>query len=393
MPTLVSSGLAASPALPSAINLRLKAVTSRSASLAPSDSRASASRIWPPPFSVPMLTEPATSMSPTVMFWWATSIASPVPPALSMTIRLLALCTIAPAKASISMLPARAAVLLVRMSAVPVRLTERAASRLILPLALKMSAWAVMSASTARAEIRILPLPWALTAVSSAGAVPLPSVIEPAVVLSTMAPLPPVVRTSLCVASPVIVSVAPSLPTRFTLTATSSTLKASASSTKMPPLAAHALSFATVVSKWFTLSAIDVPAFRRKALAVMFWLGSLPPLTKASASKILPAVAVMLTWPSINSISPTVTSVAASRRAVALAPVLKIRLVALCVIEPVPACTSMLPPVAAALVVRMSAVPVKDTLLAASTLTLPLPLTISALAAMSLVVLPAVTPA
>ena len=117
----------------------------------------------------------------------------------------------------------------------------------------------------------MLPLPWALTAVSSAGAVPLPSVIEPAVVRSTMAPLPPVVRTSLCVASLVVVRVAPSLPTRFTLAATSSTLRASASNTKMPPLPARALSVATVVSRWFTLSAMAVPALRRKALAVMFW--------------------------------------------------------------------------------------------------------------------------
>ena len=77
----------------------------------------------------------------------------------------------------------------------------------------------------------------------------------------------------------------------------------------------------------------------------------------------------------------------------AVLPVLKNTLVALCVIEPVPANTSMLPPVAAALVVRMSAEPVKDTLRAAITLMLPLPLTMSALAAMSLVVLPEATPA
>ena len=139
---------------------------------------------------------------------------------------------------------------------------------------------------------------------------------------------------------------------------------------------------ATVVSRWFTLSPMAVPAVKRKALAVMSWSASLVVVT-GSASTMLPAVAVMLTLPSVNSISPSVTSVAASKRAVALAPVLCKTLVALCVMLPLPASTSMLPLLAAVLVVRMSAVPVKLTLRAASTLTLPLPLTMSALAVMS----------
>ncbi len=70
--------------------------------------------------------------------------------------------------------------------------------------------------------------------------------------------------------------------------------------------------------------------------------------------------------------SPTVTLVAANKRAVAVLPVLKNTLVALCVRLPVPATTSMLPLVVAVLVVRKSAVPVKLTLRAASTLRLPL---------------------
>ena len=84
------------------------------------------------------------------------------------------------------------------------------------------------------AWIRMLPEPLALTAVSSVaavpGAVPLFSVIEPAVVRSTMLPLPPVVRMSLCAASVLLaLLVLASLPTRFTLRPTLSTVRASAS--------------------------------------------------------------------------------------------------------------------------------------------------------------------
>jgi cation diffusion facilitator family transporter len=64
------------------------------------------------------------------------------------------------------------------------------------------------------------------------GAVPLFKVMVPAVVRSTMAPLPPVVRTSLWTASVLeAVALVASLATRLTLRPTSSTLKASASST------------------------------------------------------------------------------------------------------------------------------------------------------------------
>ena len=127
---------------------------------------------------------------------------------------------------------------------------------------------------------------------------------------------------------------------------------------------------------------MPVPANKRKALAVMSWSVSLAELS-GSASKMEPAVAVMLTFPSASTMLPTVTLVAANRRAVAAVPVLRNTLVALCVIEPVPATTSMLPSVAVVLVVRMSAVPVNTMLWPASTLTLPLPLTMSALAVMS----------
>ena len=96
----------------------------------------------------------------------------------------------------------------------------------------------------------------------------------------------------------------------------------------MLPLPARALRVTTVVSRWLTLSPIEVPALRRRALAVMSWSASLVVVT-GSASLMLPAVAVMLTWPSVSSMSPTVTSVAASKRAVAVAPVLRNTLVAL----------------------------------------------------------------
>jgi hypothetical protein len=62
-----------------------------------------------------------------------------------------------------------------------------------------------------------------------------------------------------------------------------------------------------------------------------------------------PADEMMLTLPSASTMSPTVTSVAANKRAVAVAPVLRNTLVALCVMLPVPASTSMLPLVLAVL--------------------------------------------
>ena len=120
----------------------------------------------------------------------------------------------------------------------PVKLTLRAASTLTLPLPLTMSALAVMSVPVPSAWIRTLPVPSALTAMSSVGFVAVPgadplfSVIEPAVVRITMWPLPPVVRTSLCTASVLLpVPVLASLPTRFTLRPTSSMIRSLASST------------------------------------------------------------------------------------------------------------------------------------------------------------------
>ena len=382
MPTVVSRWFTLWATAVPAFKRSAAAVMSWSESLAPLTS-ASASRVLPA--VAVMLTEPRlNSISPTVTSVAASRRAVALAPVLK--IRLVALCVIEPVPATTSMLPLAAAVLVVRMSAVPVNDTLRAAITLMLPLPLAISALAVMSLvvlpAATPASIKMLPLPWALTAVSSAGAVPLPSVIEPAVVRSTMAPLPPVVRTSLCAASLVVVRVPPSLPTRLTLTATSSTLKASASSTKMPPLAARALRVPTVVSRWFTLWATAVPALSLKPAARMSWSPSLVVVT-ASASKMLPAVAVMLTVPVAKVMSPTVTLVAASSRAVALAPVLSSTLLALCVIEPVPASRSMLPLPATVLAVRTSASAAKLKVRAARTLTLPLVLEISALTVMS----------
>ncbi len=94
-----------------------------------------------------------------------------------------------------------------------------------------MSAWAVMSVPAPKVWTSTLPVPWALMAVSSAGVVPLWSVMLPAVVRSTMAPSAAVVRTSLCTASMMSAAPATALaPTRLTLRPTSSTVKSSASS-------------------------------------------------------------------------------------------------------------------------------------------------------------------
>ena len=170
----------------------------------------------------------ANTMSPTVTFCAASKRAVAVAPVLRNT--LLALCVSEPVPACTSMLPLPAAVLLVRMSDVSVKLTLPAPSTLMLPLALLMSALAVMSPPAPSVCTSTLPLPWALTAVSSSLALPSFSMMLPAVLRSTMAPLPPVVRMSLWLASVVAVKVAPSLPTRFTLRPTSSTITSSASS-------------------------------------------------------------------------------------------------------------------------------------------------------------------
>ena len=149
----------------------------------------------------------------------------------------------------------------------------------------------------------------------------------------------------------------------------------------------------TVVSRWFTVWPMPVPAHSRSDAAVRSWSGSLALPTSGSASTTLPVFAVMLTLPATSSMSPTVTLPLAHSRAVASPPLLKIRLDTSCVIEPPLACTSIPPRVGAVLEVRMSACAFNTTLRDAITLTLPLPLTMSALAVMSLVVSPAPTPA
>ena len=102
-------------------------------------------------------------------------------------------------------------------------------------------------------------------------------------------------------------------------------------------------------------------------------------VTSASASVIAPDPAVIPTAPS-TTISPTVTVVPATNRAVAVDPELRNSLEACCVIAPASAQTSMLPPAASALVVRTSASRPKVTEPCASTLTLPLALSTSAFA-------------
>ena len=172
-----------------------------------------------------MLTLPSvSSMSPTVTVCAASRRAVAVAPVLRNT--LVALCVMEPVPAITSIEPLLADVLLVRMSAVPVKLTLPAPSTLMLPLPLMMSALAVMSVPAPRAWIRMLPVPKALMAVSSFGAVPLFKVIEPAVVRSTMFPLLLVTRSDWLLAC---AANAAALLTRCTVTVTVSTLTPSVS--------------------------------------------------------------------------------------------------------------------------------------------------------------------
>ena len=172
------------------------------------------------------------------------------------------------------------------------------------------------------------------------------------------------------------------LPTRFTLTATLPTVRSSASSRcKLP--AAATVKVPTVVSRWFTPSAITVPAFRRSPKAVMSWSGSLAALTKASASMML-VPAVMLTAPAAKLTSPTVTLVPAFKRAAAPVPLLDIVLLALISSAPAVASASMLAVPGAAPVTDKSAPAVKVKLSPASTVRLPVAVARSALTVMLL---------
>ena len=396
--TLVSKWLPLAP-MPFPARRRREAATmsSRPAVASSLDGVPSASRMLPVFAAMP--TRPrATSTSATVTLSAAHRRA--VPPAAVLSTggatrkTLVALCTIEPAVASTSSVPPLAPDRLVRRSDQPSKRTSRAAMMLRLPLPLVMSAWAAMSLSTPCACSSTLPLPCALRAVPlmplpTAVAVPSFSTMPPARVRSTMEPLA-VVKTSLCLSSVLasVTIVAPVLPTRLTLSSTSSTVRSSASSTKMP-LAERAVSVPTEVSRWSTVSPMDPAARRRSDAALTSSPVSSLVVVTTSASRMLPPLAVMLTRPSSSSTSPTVTLLKAHSRAVAVEPVLTMRLVASCVIEPAVACTSTLPLVPAVLVVRMSAPAFSSTLREASTVMLPLPLAISALAlaVMSLVAL------
>ena len=90
----------------------------------------------------------------------------------------------------------------------------------------------------------MLPVPCALTA--SPSVLPSFSVKLPSTVRNTILPLPALVRTSDWLLTTVVGS--PTLSKRFTVTLTLSTVKASVSRTKMPPLPAAPEKVATVIS-------------------------------------------------------------------------------------------------------------------------------------------------
>ena len=124
--------------------------------------------------------------------------------------------------------------------------------------------------------------------------------MPPAVLLSTMAPLPPPVRRSLWLAS-VITAITPVAPNSLTLTPTASTANASASWTKRPALSVPALSALSVCTAvLMARSAVPMAssACRRSALAVTFVL--LP-----AAFRMLPASETTLTWWAVTSPSET----------------------------------------------------------------------------------------
>ena len=226
---------------------------------------------------------------------------------------------------------------------------------LMLPALLLNKAPMVMSLVAPPACINTLPA--ALTA-------PLDSVsMLPAVVTSTRFP---VVPRLLCAASAACATATPLTPTRLKATAAvCPTVTAVASVRYKPPAPLSALTLPTSVSRWLppapTPPAVAL-ALRRSSEAMMLISVSSMPTTRASASVILPAVAVRLILPSVLR-SPTVMLLAAIAR---IEPVpLAIRLSAAWMMLPVPARRSTVP----ASATRMSANAVRVTLWPARILT------------------------
>ena len=279
-----------------------------------------------------------------------------------------------------SMLPVPASMLIVPsapeppvwMSAPAVKVTSCAPRSVMLPVPLWTSAFDVILVPPPIACTRMLPVPFALIAVLSANAVPSFSMMSPAVVRTTMLPLPPVVTTSLCVASVATVTLA-SVFTRWIVALVSSTIRPSLSRMLMPPLVARALNVVTFVSSGFTLAPstpTPVPAHNRRPFDAMSTL-----VSSLSLSRIEPAVAVMLTFAPVEIKPPTFTSFAASIRI--SPPVLVVLLVVLRSMLPVPA-SMLIVPSAPEPPVWMSAPAVKVTSCAPRSVMLPVPLWTSA---------------
>ena len=248
VPTAISRWLSEAAMAVPALKRRLAAEMFRSVSLVVPPVNASASKMLPTVAVI--LTEPvARVISPTVTLVPAIRRATAVVPVLSST--LLASMVMAPETASRSMLPLPATVLAVRTSASTAKTKALAARRLTLPLVVDTSALTVMSVPAPRVCKSTFPVPWLLTATPSASV--LPSVRLPAVVRSTMAPLPALVRKSDWLLASV--PLAPVLLRRLTVTVRLSTTRASVSSTNTPPLPAAPEKVVTVVSN----ASPDVP--------------------------------------------------------------------------------------------------------------------------------------
>ncbi len=216
---------------------------------------------------------------------------------------------IEPASASTSIVPAPPVV--TETAPIP---TFRPASNVIFPEPERTSAFTAKSETAPPASSKIFPVPCAETATPSAEAVPSFNVKFPATVRKIIDPFPPNVRTSDCAAS-VTTSATPSIPTRKTETATSSTASIPVFKILMLPVSLRALNVATAVRNAFAPTPsvpTPVPAANRNPFAATS-TSAFPPL------KTEPATDVIETFPLV-AIPPTTTSSPARKRISAAPP-------------------------------------------------------------------------
>ena len=209
--------------------------------------------------------------------------------------------SIVPVTASTSIVPGFAPTITLP---VPAKVTLRPPRIVMLPVPERICALARTSVAVFCASIRMLPEPFAFTAVESAGAVPSFSVILPLIVSRTMLPLPAVTRSdSVATVLPVVVVVASSLTRLAEKVVTVSTATTVDSRMLMeeptPPVVVFAASVATSVSIALSTPApttpIEVIACSRVVAAQMFTADT----PTALLSKIEPPVAVTPTLPQV----------------------------------------------------------------------------------------------